>query len=117
MTWENLAAMAQNMLQADVIGADPTPDTAVTRADLARAAQAVWTAWEEQHARETEGTESQTGLMEDNTPAASCFGQLAVNYAAYGDRDTQAMAGLSAENPALAEKGARIMVKRMDGAS
>ena len=109
LTWQNLSAMAQSMLQADLIGDDPTPKTAVTRADLAQAAQVVWTAWEEQQAQETEEEDSQTNLTEDKTPEASLIEQLVVNYAAYGERDAQAMAALSAENPVLAEKWAEIL--------
>ena len=50
-----------------------------------------------------------TALAEDRDPAQMLIERLAVSYAANGERDTQALAGLSAADPALAEKWTRIM--------
>ena len=48
-------------------------------------------------------------LAEDVSPAQELIERLVVSYAAYGERDMQALEGISASDPRLAEKWERIM--------
>ena len=48
LTGDCLSEIAQNFLNGDAVIADLSPDTIVTRAELARIAQAVWTAYDAQ---------------------------------------------------------------------
>ena len=48
-------------------------------------------------------------LAEDTSPAQELIERMVVSYAAFGERDTQALKELSAADPAAAEKWERIM--------
>ena len=49
------------------------------------------------------------GLAEENAPAQALIERLVISYAAYGERDAQAMDALAEADPQLSEKWTRIM--------
>ena len=50
-----------------------------------------------------------SGFAEERDPARDLIERMVISYAAYGERDTQALEDLSAADPALAGKWTRIM--------
>ena len=96
LTWTDLEKMAKKLLGEDVIGDPPAEGASVTRAGLAKAGQAAFIVWKEQHPETQEVVE-----------------ELAVYYGTYGDEaeqtTTELLDYLHTSDPAAGAKWEKIM--------